>query len=129
MKVLIKKNAYLTPFSMGHGSQFSGAAYDSTGDLINLSCRSNKNVAYKHINSDIVPSLKFKRITGSSLFLGHYHFHFGHFLLETASQLFFYKYFSGYIDQIIFIPFSRKTNQSKIDKNKNGFQQVILALG
>jgi len=53
MKVLIKKNAYLKPFSMGHGSQFSGAAYDSTGNLINLSCRSNKNVAYKHINSDI----------------------------------------------------------------------------
>jgi len=125
MNIILEHNAYLTSFSI-EDYKFSGALYDSAGDLITSSCRSNNNVLYEHVNPSTVPDVEFKQVSGCSLFLGHYHFHFGHFLLETVSQLYFYKYFSSHIDNIIFLPFTENPNRRKIDASSSGFQQACL---
>lgn len=68
-----------------------GAAYNQFGYLISNSLRKSDYAAMKHIAA---PSIELKKhithkiINEESVYAGHFHKHFGHFLIETLPELY-----------------------------------------
>ncbi len=70
--------------------QRQGALYDNFGRLVFDSLRRSENAAVKHIaESYIYLTNKKKVFFEPCVYIGHFHGHFGHFLIETLPEIYF----------------------------------------
>ena len=107
------ENGFATPFASNHADRtFSGSIYDGNGNICPYALRTSlgQNEWNPNDPSTITPPIRPLIIKGSSLYLGHYTGHYGHFLIESLSRFWAIKhpdYFSPY-DNFIFHPFLHK---------------------
>lgn len=111
---MIYRKVYASKASWTGASTFTGAMYDEYGCLIENSLRVNSHAAIKHKPpSNIVINEWGGKINSEKgtkyCYCGHFHVHFGHFLVETLSSL----YLKFWLDEnvkFLFHPF-RETVQ------------------
>ncbi|KJV05571.1 glycosyltransferase family 61 protein [Methylocucumis oryzae] len=92
----------LTPVNANH-FQFTGGLYSSQGHYIAESGLTTSGQVI--VSGDTLPSTEATVLPGKSLYLGICHYHFGHFLVETLSRLWFlHKTDITQFDHILLLP-------------------------
>ena len=114
-RVCSLEEAFVTSFVADREHlRFSGVVYDVSGKLCRYSQRTRSPLNEWQPNDPEIqrPFQGVKRISGKSLYLGHYTGHYGHFLLESLSRLWTLEHRSlieaGY-ERVVFHPFLHKT--------------------
>lgn len=103
-------NAVVTPTIVNRADNtFSGCVYDQHGEIVAASTRTARNVIWAPANPErFQADGDIKTLGGTSIYLGHYTNHYGHFLLETLARFWVFELGIPY-DRVVFQPFIHST--------------------
>lgn len=117
MFIHVMNSARITPFSKDISQKtYSGAVYKTDGHLFKDSLRGQR-AAWQSSDLDQCPDMPFDRLDKPGVYLGHMFGQYGHFLLETLTQLTALKYLDVIHSKRIFLhPFDENRFTQRLDE-------------